>query len=154
MEPFSKKYFPTGFVEHIAGRKVLQLTISGIKCLEEDKAEQTWQHCNEIEQTIECGPGDRLKVSWRQRRWFCNLILGRRNERGHWTIVHAEFDTGCNADHLNPGVGINCDDKLWLWLFVRRPGDHTNVWWKCPWQVVEILADHMKERRKGYVEAS
>ena len=67
-ESFSKKYFPTGFVEHIAGRKVLQLMASGIKCLEEDKAEQTWQHCNEIEQSIEQGTLDRLRVSWRQRR--------------------------------------------------------------------------------------
>ena len=31
VEPFSNKYFPTEFVEHIAGRKVLYLLISGVK---------------------------------------------------------------------------------------------------------------------------
>ena len=62
MKPFSKKYFSTDFVEHIARRKVLPLMIHGIECHEEHKAEQTWQLCNEIKQTIECGPEDRLKV--------------------------------------------------------------------------------------------
>ena len=74
--------------------------------------------------------------------------MDRRSDNGIWTIEHTKCDTGCNADQLNAGVGINYDDKLWLWFFVRRPGDHTNIWWKCPWQIIEILAEHMKERRR------
>ena len=127
MEPFSKTYFAIDFVEHIAGHKVLPFRIEDIKYHEEDKTEQTWQHYQEFEQMIECRTGDRLRVGWRQGRWFCNLILDRRNNRGHWTILHAEFKTGRDADQSNPGVGIKCDDKLWLWLFVRRSGDYKNT---------------------------
>ena len=148
VEPFSEKYFPTEFVEHIAGRKVLHLSISGIKCHDEDKAEETWHHCNDIEQTIERGTLDKLRVCWRQRHWLCNLILDRRSDNGIWTIEHTKFDTGCNAEQLNIGIGINYDGELWLWFFARRPGNHTNIWWKCPTQIIAILAKHMGERRR------
>ena len=30
VDPFSKKYFPTGFVEHVAGRRYLVLPVSGV----------------------------------------------------------------------------------------------------------------------------
>ena len=40
--PFTGKYFPAGFNEHIAGRRKVTLPISGVKCTDEDKVEETW----------------------------------------------------------------------------------------------------------------
>ena len=50
VDPFSNKYFPTGFVEHIAGRRILCLPVSGFKCRAEDQLEDVWSSCKDIEQ--------------------------------------------------------------------------------------------------------
>ena len=120
LEPFSKKYFPTGFVEHIAGRRYLVLPVSGVKCRDEDKLEETWHNCSDIEQVIEPGTLDKLTVSWRQGPWFCKLVLDRRHDDGIWVITHAESGARDNAEQFNAGVGINCGEKTWLWLYIQK----------------------------------
>ena len=118
LEPFSKKYFPTGFVEHIAGRRYLVLPISGVYCRDEDKLEDTWQNCSDIEQVVEQGALDKLDIKWRQGDWNCKLSVDRRHDDGIWAIVYADSGSR-DVDYLSAGVGINCGEKTWA--LVLRP---------------------------------
>ena len=63
IESCSKSNFPTEFVEHIAGRKVLYLLISGVKFYKGDKVEETSHCCNETGNTIDRGTLAKLRVS-------------------------------------------------------------------------------------------
>ena len=125
LEPFSKKYFPTGFVEHIAGRRYLVLPISGVYCRDEDKLEDTWQNCTDIEQIVEQGALDKLDIKWRQGCWNCKLVVDRRHDDGIWAIVYAE-SASRDVDYLSASVGIHCGEKTWLWLYVQQPDEQGN----------------------------
>ena len=146
LEPFSRKYFPTGFVEHISGRRHLLLPVSGLKCRNDDKVEDAWQNCSDIDQVVERDSLDKLSISWRQNRWYCKLVLDRRQDDGIWEIIHAE---SClrDGDNLSAGVVINCDEKTWLWFYSKQ-GNGRSTWWKCPWQIIEKLEVHIKESRR------
>ena len=154
-EPFSNRYLPSGFVEHIAGRRYFVLPVAGVKCRDEDKLEETWQNCSDIDQVTETGALDKLTVSWRQGRWISKLVLDRRLDDGLWSIIHAESSTRDNVDQLSAAVGINCGEKTWLWFYVSPQKDRgwrSYQWWKCPWQIIEILEGHIKGRRRRWRE--
>ena len=151
VEPFSKKYLLTGFVEHVAGRQYLALPVDCVKCRDEDKLEDAWSSCRDIDHAVEPGSLDKLWISWRQGRWNCKVALDRRYEDGIWAIVHAESRNRDDNGQHSAGVGINCGEKPWLWFYVLKDDDQGKpkyVWWRCPWQIIEILETHIKSRRR------
>ena len=144
--PFTRKYFPAGFVEHIAGRRRLVQSVSGVKCNEEDK--QYNDDCSDIEEVTEPNSLDRLTISWRQSPWNCKVVLEHRYDDGLWTIVHVESERRGWQSH-STGMGINYDDnKPWPWFYVRETADQEKMWWKCPWRIVDALETHIKKIRR------
>ena len=113
LEPFSKRYFPREFGEHIAGRRSFVLPVRGVKCSDEDKLEGAWQKCIHIEQAVEPQSMDRLTVSWSEGRWSCKLVLDRTPGDGSWAVVHAETRSR-DSDQSTAGVGMNAGAKDWL----------------------------------------
>ena len=130
------------------------LHISGMICREQDKLEDYWR--SDISPAVEQGSSnDQLDVSWWEGQWNCKLALDRRHDDGIWAIVHAECRS--RDGEVVPGVGINYDahSSPWLWFYTLQHDDLRNesyVWWKCPWQIVEILQTHIKGRRRGMRE--
>ena len=119
MNPFNNKYFPIGFVEHIAGRRYLLLPVAGVKSRNEDKLDGNWQNCSDVHQAEEPNSSDKLSVSWRQHNWNCRLVLDRRHKDGIWSIEHVESGR-YGSENFSAGIGINCSDKTWLWFYAQR----------------------------------
>ena len=151
VEPFSKKYFPTGFVEHIAGRRYLVLPVSGVKCRDEDRLEDAHITCHDIDPVVKPGSLDKMSISWRQGRWISNVVVDRRDNDGIWAIVHVECRDRDDVYQQSASVGIHCGERTWLWFYVLKVDDQgisKYVWWKCPWQIIEIFETHIKGRRR------
>eukprot|EP00928_Gymnodinium_smaydae_P031169 TRINITY_DN22967_c0_g2_i1.p1 TRINITY_DN22967_c0_g2~~TRINITY_DN22967_c0_g2_i1.p1 ORF type:complete len:617 (-),score=133.89 TRINITY_DN22967_c0_g2_i1:274-2124(-) len=152
-DPHSGKYFPTSLVEHIAGRRFLVLPVSGVTYRDEDKAEEKWQYCENVDQDYGQHEGDHLTVSWCHGRWQCRLAIDRRSEDGVWEISKVETRYVDNktryreTGYVEAGVGMSFEEKTRLWFFtVEEDGNHR--WWRCPAQIIEILSAHIKKRRR------
>ena len=85
---------------------------------------------------------DELHVSWWEGQWNIKLALERRHDDGIWAIEHAACRSG--DGEVVQGVAIKTDahDSHWIWFYTSQHDylrNESYVWWKCPWQIVEIL---------------
>ena len=141
MNPFTRRYLPTGFVEHIAGRKRLALPVDGFKCCYEYDNDD----CSDInEEGTE--PGSLVTISWRQSSWNCKVVL----DPSRITNVHVECESDDRRASREPhtaGAGINYgDNRPWLWFFVQKTADRRKMWWKCPKQIVDVMETQKRRR--------
>ena len=99
-----------------------------------------------------------------------STVINRDDVNGYWFVEDIRFtriDNGCqyhggaeveaidqseDGRLYRGGIGVESIDHPWPWFYVREDDTANEMWWKCPWQITELLAKHMQPNREERYE--
>ena len=99
-----------------------------------------------------------------------STVIDRHDVSGYWSVEDIRFTRidngrqyrgGVEVEAIDQdedgrlyrgGIGVESIDHPWPWFYVIEEDTSSELWWKCPWQITELLSQHMQPNREERYE--